>query len=146
MDPGGLELGTARMKHSMSLPSCQSAGERSNSRRKGAGGSRPPRRPPRLSRRRQPGSLSSILGMKVQALEVRTAGGLEETFKAIVKERPGALLVMADRLFLYNRQRIMDFATRQRLPGVHAYRDLVEASGNCGGRRHEHSNSARSLS
>ncbi len=84
--------------------------------------------------------------MKVQALEVRTAGGLEETFKAIVKERPGALLVMADRLFLYNRQRIMEFATRQRLPGVHAYRDLVEASGNCGGRRNEHGNSARPFS
>ncbi len=67
--------------------------------------------------------------MKVQALEVRTAGGLEETFKAIVKERPGALLVMADRLFLYNRQRIMDFATKQHVPGVHAHSELVEAGG-----------------
>jgi putative ABC transport system substrate-binding protein len=36
---------------------------------------------------------------------------------------------MADRLFLHNRQRIMDFATKQRLPGVYAYRELVEAGG-----------------
>jgi putative tryptophan/tyrosine transport system substrate-binding protein len=72
---------------------------------------------------------AQVLGMKVQALEVRTAGELEETFKAIARERPGALLVMADRLFLHNRQRIMDFATKQRLPGVYAYRELVEAGG-----------------
>jgi putative tryptophan/tyrosine transport system substrate-binding protein len=35
--------------------------------------------------------------------------------------------VMADRLFLYNRQRIMDFATKQRVPGVHAHSEVVEA-------------------
>jgi putative ABC transport system substrate-binding protein len=67
--------------------------------------------------------------MKVQVLEVRTPGELEETFKALVRERPGALLVMADRLFLHNRQRIMDFAIKQRLPGVYAYRELTEAGG-----------------
>ena len=33
----------------------------------------------------------------------------------------------ADRLFLYNRRRIMDFATKQRVPGVHAHSELVEA-------------------
>ncbi len=36
---------------------------------------------------------------------------------------------MADRFFLHNRQRLMDFATKQRLPGVSAYRELVEAGG-----------------
>jgi putative ABC transport system substrate-binding protein len=69
------------------------------------------------------------LGMKLQALEVRTPGELEETFKALVRERPGALLVMADRLFLHNRQRIMDFATKQRLPVVPGHPELVEAGG-----------------
>jgi putative ABC transport system substrate-binding protein len=72
---------------------------------------------------------AQVLGMNVQAMKVRTPGELDETFKAIVRERPGALLVMADRLFLHNRQRIMDFATKQRLPGVYAYRELVEAGG-----------------
>jgi putative tryptophan/tyrosine transport system substrate-binding protein len=37
--------------------------------------------------------------------------------------------VLADRLFLHNRTRIMDFAAQERLPGVHAYRELVEAGG-----------------
>jgi putative ABC transport system substrate-binding protein len=72
---------------------------------------------------------AQVLGMNVQAMEVRTPGDLDETFKAIVRERPGALLVMADRLYLHTRQRIMDFATKQRLPGVYAYRELVEAGG-----------------
>jgi hypothetical protein len=54
--------------------------------------------------------------MNVQALEVRTAGDLEETFTGMVRERPGELLMMADDLFLYNRQSIMDFATKRRLP------------------------------
>ena len=45
------------------------------------------------------------------------------------RERPGALLVLADRLFLHHRARIMDFAAKHRLPGVHAYRELVEAGG-----------------
>jgi putative tryptophan/tyrosine transport system substrate-binding protein len=72
---------------------------------------------------------AQVLGIKVDALEVRTPDDLEERFRAITRDRPGALLVMADRLFLHNRQHIMDFASKQRLPGVYAYRELVEAGG-----------------
>jgi putative tryptophan/tyrosine transport system substrate-binding protein len=82
-----------------------------------------------LAELREIRAAAQVLRMTVQALEVRTPGDLEETYKAIVRARPGALLVMADRLFLHNRQRIMDFATKQRLPGVYAYRELVEAGG-----------------
>ena len=53
----------------------------------------------------------------------------DNTFATILRERPGALLVLADRLFLHHRVRIMDFATKHRLPGVHAYVELVEAGG-----------------
>src|SRR5438874_1083969 len=42
---------------------------------------------------------------------------------------PGALLILADRVFLHNRKRMMDFATEQRLPSVNAYREVVEAGG-----------------
>ena len=34
--------------------------------------------------------------------------------------------MLADRLFLYHRTRIMDFAAQERLPGVHAYRELSD--------------------
>ena len=72
---------------------------------------------------------AQVLRMKVQSLGVRTPEQLQDAFAAIVRERPGALLVLADRLFLHNRARIMDFAVKNRLPGVYAYRELVEAGG-----------------
>jgi len=67
--------------------------------------------------------------MKVLSLGVQSPEQFDNAFATIRKERPRALLVLADRLFLHNRARIMDFATKQRLPGVHAYVELVEAGG-----------------
>ncbi len=72
---------------------------------------------------------AAVLRIKVLSLGVRTPEELDAAFAAIVRERPEALLVLADRLFLHHRARIMDFAAQQRLPGVHAYRELVEAGG-----------------
>ena len=70
-----------------------------------------------------------VLRMKVLSLGVRAPEHFDNAFAAIRRERPGALLVLADRLFLHHRARIMDFAAKHRLPGVHAYRELVEAGG-----------------
>ena len=78
---------------------------------------------------RETRAAAQVLGMKMLSLGVRTREEIEDAFAVIVRERPGALLVLADRLFLYHRERIMDFATKHRLPGVHAYRELVEAGG-----------------
>ena len=63
------------------------------------------------------------------ALDVRSSEELDGAFAAIVKERPDALLILADRVFLHNRQRMMDFAAQHRLPSVNAYREVVEAGG-----------------
>jgi putative ABC transport system substrate-binding protein len=72
---------------------------------------------------------AQVLGMKMLSLGVRTREEIDDALAAIVRERPDALLVLADRLFLHHRTRIMDFAAQHRLPGVHAYRELVEAGG-----------------
>lgn len=72
---------------------------------------------------------AQVLDIKVLSLGVRTAEQIEDAFEEIVREQPGGLLVLADRLFLHHRARIMAFAAEQRLPGVHAYRELVEAGG-----------------
>jgi putative ABC transport system substrate-binding protein len=69
------------------------------------------------------------LNVKVLSLGVSTKAQIDDAYKDMEKQRPEALLVLADRLFLHHRQEIMDFATRNRLPGVHAYRELVEAGG-----------------
>ena len=72
---------------------------------------------------------AQVLRMNVLSLGVRTPEELKDALAAIARERPGALLVLADRLFLHNRARIMEFVAQNRLPGVHAYRELVEAGG-----------------
>jgi putative tryptophan/tyrosine transport system substrate-binding protein len=85
--------------------------------------------PIQVIQERETRAAAEVLGMKMLSLGVRTLEEIEEAFAAIVRERPGALLVLADRLFLHHRNRIMDFAIEQRLPGVHAYRELVEIGG-----------------
>lgn len=72
---------------------------------------------------------AAVLRIKVLSLAVRTKEEIEAAFATILKERPEALLVLADRLFLHHRKPLMDFAAQHRLPGVHAYRELVEAGG-----------------
>ena len=74
-------------------------------------------------------SAASTLRMRVLSLAVGTPEELDGAFAAIDRERVGALLVLADRMFLHHRTRIMNFAAQHRLPGVYAYRELVEAGG-----------------
>ena len=72
---------------------------------------------------------ATVLRMKVLYLGVQAQEQFGNAFATILKERPGALLVLADRLFLHERTRIMDFAAQHRLPGIYAYLELVEAGG-----------------
>jgi ABC-type uncharacterized transport system substrate-binding protein len=69
------------------------------------------------------------LNIRVLALSVRHEDEFEAAFAAITREGVEAMLVPADRLFLHNRERIIAFARRSRLPVISAYRELVEAGG-----------------
>ncbi len=70
-----------------------------------------------------------VLRLRTLSLGVTTEEEIRQALAVMARERPGALLVLADRLLLHHRALIMDFAARHRLPGVHAYRELVEAGG-----------------
>jgi putative tryptophan/tyrosine transport system substrate-binding protein len=72
---------------------------------------------------------AQALRITLQVLDVRASEDLDAAFAAILKERPEALLILADRVFLHNRTSMMDFAAQRRLPNVNAYRELVEAGG-----------------
>src|SRR3972149_6459034 len=76
--------------------------------------------PIQVIQERETRAAAQVLGMKMLSLGVRTQGEIEAAFAAIVRERPGALLVLADRLFLYHPARILDFAARPPPPGVPA--------------------------
>ena len=47
---------------------------------------------------RQAQTAAQTLGIKLQLLDVRVSEDLEGTFAAILKERPKALLILADRV------------------------------------------------
>jgi putative ABC transport system substrate-binding protein len=78
---------------------------------------------------RQAREAAQSLRIKLQFLDVRKAEELDGAFAAITKEQPEAVLIFADRVFLHNRTRIIDFIAKSRLPSVNAYRELVEAGG-----------------
>jgi putative ABC transport system substrate-binding protein len=78
---------------------------------------------------RQAHASSQAMGIKLQEHDIRKSEDLDGAFSVIREERPDALLILADRVFLHNRQRIMDFTEEQRLPNVNAYHELVEAGG-----------------
>jgi putative tryptophan/tyrosine transport system substrate-binding protein len=72
---------------------------------------------------------SHVLHFDVLSLAVRAPTDFDKAFDALAAVRPGALIVLADRIYLHNRARIVDFTARQRLPAVYAYRELVDAGG-----------------
>ena len=72
---------------------------------------------------------AEVLRIPVLSLSVRTREELDKAFAVILRERADALVVLADRLFLHDRERIADFVIANRLPGMNAYRELVEAGG-----------------
>jgi len=72
---------------------------------------------------------AAVLRIPLLPLAVRAAEDLDGAFAAILAERADAVLVLADRVFLHNRERIVGFLVRNRLPAMNAYRELVEAGG-----------------
>jgi putative ABC transport system substrate-binding protein len=72
---------------------------------------------------------AKVLHISVASLPVRNREELVNAFAAISRQRADAVVVLADRIFLHNRERIADFAITNRLPGMNAYRELVEAGG-----------------
>jgi putative ABC transport system substrate-binding protein len=74
-------------------------------------------------------SAAEKLRIKTLALAVRKTEDLDGAFKTILQERAQALLILADRIYLHDREPMMDFALKNRLPSVSAYRELVIAGG-----------------
>jgi putative ABC transport system substrate-binding protein len=78
---------------------------------------------------RQARTAAETLGIRLESLEVSKPEDLNAAFAAILKGHPDALLILADRVFLHNRKRMIDFAVQHHLPNINAYRELVEAGG-----------------
>jgi putative ABC transport system substrate-binding protein len=78
---------------------------------------------------RQALDAAQTLGIRLQQLDVQKSEDLDGVFAGLRKDRADGLFILADRVFLHNRQRIVDFAIEQKLPSINAYEELVEAGG-----------------
>lgn len=67
------------------------------------------------------------LGLKIHAIEARAPADLDAAFKAVADARPSAFFTIPNGMFEANRPRIVEFATKNRLPGVFPNREFPEA-------------------
>jgi putative ABC transport system substrate-binding protein len=69
------------------------------------------------------------LGLTVRSWEVRGADDFEKVFAALSKERPDGLYVPPGPLHTTNRNRIVDFALKSRLPSMWGNSEFVDSGG-----------------
>jgi putative ABC transport system substrate-binding protein len=69
------------------------------------------------------------LKIQLQSLEVRGASDFEGAFRAAVKRRAQALIVIRNPLHTRHQKQIADLAIKNRLPSMNETSDMVEASG-----------------
>ena len=72
---------------------------------------------------------ASAIGMKVQSVEVRTAGEIEAALTELARERAGALIVTPNALLSAQARRIAELAAKRRMPTMFWTREHVEAGG-----------------
>ena len=67
--------------------------------------------------------------MSLQSIELGAPNALEAAFEALARDRPDALMVLADATLLDLRERIGALALRHRLAVVSTYPELTDAGG-----------------
>src|SRR5215216_7615645 len=72
---------------------------------------------------------ADALSVRLQLVEVRGAGEFDRAFSAMTRERADALIVLPSPMLFSERRRIVDLATKQRLPSIAMAREFVELGG-----------------
>jgi putative ABC transport system substrate-binding protein len=81
------------------------------------------------ARFRQAQATAPTVGMGIRSVEVRDSRELERALETMDRERPDALLILADPLTTSQRLRIIEFAAEERLPAMYEVSHFVEAGG-----------------
>jgi putative ABC transport system substrate-binding protein len=74
-------------------------------------------------------SAARTLGIQLRVMEARQPKDIERAFTAMSRERAGALLVLADAMFILQRAQIADRAAKAHLPAMYTLREHMEAGG-----------------
>jgi len=74
-------------------------------------------------------AVAPLLGITLQSLEVHSEKDVENAFSSISKTRSNGLITFVDAVTVSHRQRIVDFAAKNRLPSIYQASDFVSAGG-----------------
>ena len=69
------------------------------------------------------------LGMRLQLVETRTPADIDRAFSEMTKQRAGAVAVWTTAMLASERQRLVAFAAKNRLPAVYTLREFVDSGG-----------------
>jgi putative ABC transport system substrate-binding protein len=69
------------------------------------------------------------LGVQVQVMMLREANEIESIFSLMTRMPVQAFILIPTPLYTYHRKRIVDMASKSRLPGIYPHRGFVEAGG-----------------
>jgi putative ABC transport system substrate-binding protein len=78
---------------------------------------------------RETQAAARTLGVELMAVELRADRDVRDALAAVQAQEPQGLVVLADSLALANRERIVTFTSRNRLPAVYPLRDFADAGG-----------------
>jgi putative ABC transport system substrate-binding protein len=88
--------------------------------------SRNPSNPPQLKLTQ---AAAATLALNLLAFEAKRADEIDRAFALIKTERPGALILIGDPLLGTHAKRIVELATRNRLPAIYWTREFPAAGG-----------------
>jgi ABC-type uncharacterized transport system substrate-binding protein len=72
---------------------------------------------------------AQALRVHLQLVEARDPNDFDRAFSAIRKERASALIVLPSPMFYGEHKRIVELATKNRLPASYAFREATQAGG-----------------
>jgi putative ABC transport system substrate-binding protein len=72
---------------------------------------------------------AQTLRVQLQLLDARGPNDFDGAFSAMTRQRAGALIVLPSPMFYGEHRRIVNLATKNRLPASYAFREAVEAGG-----------------
>jgi ABC-type uncharacterized transport system substrate-binding protein len=70
-----------------------------------------------------------VLGLRLQPVAARDPEEIDRAFVAMTREKPDAVIVLLDSIFLDRRTRIADLAVKHRMPTVYGAGEHAEAGG-----------------
>ena len=69
------------------------------------------------------------MGLQIQPVQLRATDDLENAFSVMARDRAGAVFVLSNPAIGFFRGKVVEFATKGRLPGIYATPSWVTAGG-----------------